>query len=132
MWDVLEHVSDPSDFLTDGASYLSAGGHLFVNVPQLDSRVARAFGSRWPLLLPEHLNYFTRKSLELAGAKAGLKLIRFGHRPAYFSIGYVLRRLGEHRFPGFHLVDALSQRIGIDDWLIPVPMGETLAVWSKN
>lgn len=132
LWDVLEHVVDPVRFLGECASHLSEMGRLFVNVPRLDSVVARMLGARWPLLLPEHLNYFTRRSLSLCGEKAGLELIRFGHRPAYYSVGYVLERLGQHRIPGCRTAAALSRRFSAGNWLIPVRQGEILAVWAKR
>jgi SAM-dependent methyltransferase len=63
LWDVLEHVPDSVQFLTACRGLLNRGGYLFLNVPDLDSREAKILGSRWPLLLPEHLNYFNRPSL---------------------------------------------------------------------
>ena len=33
---------------------------------------------RWPLLLPEHLNYFNRESLARCGARSGARLIAQG------------------------------------------------------
>ena len=83
---VLEHLPDSRGFLATCAALLKPGAWMFLNVPDLDSWEARPLGSRWPLLLPEHLNYFNRNSLRLCGARAGLVLQHFGRRPAWFSI----------------------------------------------
>jgi SAM-dependent methyltransferase len=85
LWDVLEHVPDPLAMLLKCRDLLKPDGYLFLNVPDLGSLEARFLGRRWPLLLAEHLNYFNRSSLEFSGKKAGLKLVRFGRRRAFFS-----------------------------------------------
>jgi SAM-dependent methyltransferase len=100
LWDVLEHVPEPMDFMKLCATLLKPGGRLMVNVPDLDSPEARLLGKRWPLLLAEHLNYFTRRSLRICGEKAGLTLVRFGRRRVSFSLGYIMFRLSQHRIPG--------------------------------
>ena len=41
MWDVLEHVTSPKEFLGLAAAQLRSGGHLVLNVPRIDSMAAR-------------------------------------------------------------------------------------------
>jgi SAM-dependent methyltransferase len=130
-WDVLEHVPDPLEFVRACAALLRDGGYLIVNVPDIDSLPARILGTRWPLLLPEHLNYFNRKSLRLCGERAGFACLHFGRRMASFSIGYVLLRLGQHRIPGVTLMDRLARITSIDEMVVPVPLGELWCVWRK-
>jgi 2-polyprenyl-3-methyl-5-hydroxy-6-metoxy-1,4-benzoquinol methylase len=62
MWDVLEHVTDPVKFLGLCVTFLKPSGILIVNVPDISSFQAWVLGEHWPLLLPEHLNYFDRNS----------------------------------------------------------------------
>jgi SAM-dependent methyltransferase len=71
LWDVLEHVPDPPSLMERAASLLTPAGHLFVNVPDLESLPTRLLRGRWPLLLPEHLVYFNRAGLRLCGERAG-------------------------------------------------------------
>ena len=131
LWDVLEHVPEPVDFLARCRHLLRPSGAVFVNVPDIDSLQARLFGSRWPLLLPEHLNYFNRESLRLCGEKAGLEQTAVGRRPAAFSIGYVFRRLSQHAIPGVKLAERAASAAGLDRWIVPVPMGESYAVCRR-
>jgi len=130
MWDVLEHVPDPGQFLQKAASLLKPGGFLLANVPNLDSLQAGVLRQRWPLLLPEHLNYFNRQSLRLCGEQAGLQLIKLGSRPVSFSVRYVLHRVGQH-MPSMLSLARILSRTPIADWLVPVWMGELYAVWKK-
>jgi SAM-dependent methyltransferase len=129
LWDVLEHVPDPFSFLRAGRDLLADGGHLFLNVPDLDSLHSRLFGARWPLLLAEHLNYFTRPSLRLCGERAGLTLVRFGRRPVSFSVEYIAYRLAQHRIPGARTVHKIAGPLG--RVMIPAFLGETWAVWRR-
>jgi SAM-dependent methyltransferase len=128
LWDVLEHVPHPLEFLSHCRRLLAPEGRLFLNTPDLGSLQARLFGRRWPLLLPEHLNYFTRQTLELCARHAGLELVRFGRRPVWFSIEYVACRLAQHGVPGGRLLRSAPflRRLPI-----PVSMGETYGVWRR-
>lgn len=131
LWDVLEHAPDPRVFLRAAAAPLKPGGFLLLNVPHLESRVARMLGKRWPLLLPEHLNYFTRDSLLRCAEDAGLLWSRFDQRLAYFSVGHVFRRLQQHGVPLAGMFESLSEWIGGEDWVVPVPLGEIVGVFRK-
>jgi SAM-dependent methyltransferase len=129
LWDVLEHVPEPTTFLRLAGSLLKSGGYLFANVPDLDSIQARVLKSRWPLLLPEHLNYFNSTSLQMCGKKSGLQWVQSCQRSATFSLGYVLYRLQQHRIPGTPLVHRLVNSLGLGNFIIPVPSGEICGVW---
>jgi SAM-dependent methyltransferase len=131
LWDVLEHVRDPLQFMSACGALLKPGGHLFVNVPDLDSPQARVLRARWPLLLPEHLNYFNHKSLRLCGERAKLTWLHFGRRRAYFSLAYVVYRLAQHHIPGAVIGNHLMSRYAIGGAIISVPLGELYGVWRR-
>jgi len=131
LWDVLEHVERPVNFLRACVERLRPGGHLLVNVPDLESLPARMMGSRWPLLLPEHLNYFSPASLRRCAALAGLEWRAAGRRPAAFSVDYVLYRLAQQGIPFAPMARRLAQRLGVSRRLIVVPLGELYAVWRR-
>jgi SAM-dependent methyltransferase len=132
MWDVLEHVTHPREFLSLAATLLRPGGSLVLNVPRIDSPAARLLGRRWPVLLAEHLNYFTVPSLRLCGEAAGLRLAHTGQRAAAFSLDYVLFRAGQHYVPGSAVARRLVNAIRISRWSIPIWIGEVYAVFLKE
>jgi SAM-dependent methyltransferase len=131
LWDVLEHVTEPAAFLQLAASHLKTGGYLALNVPRVDSPIARVLGSRWPLLLAEHLNYFTIPSLRTCGQAAGLRLIDTGQRPSAFSLGYIFFRAAQHKIPGSALLSSALNGLKISEWSIPVSLGEVYAVFQR-
>jgi 2-polyprenyl-3-methyl-5-hydroxy-6-metoxy-1,4-benzoquinol methylase len=62
-WAVLEHLLEPKLFLEKAATLLEAGGVCFVLVPNMKSLAARFLGARYRYIYPQHLNYFTRRTL---------------------------------------------------------------------
>jgi SAM-dependent methyltransferase len=131
LWDVLEHVTEPAAFLRLAAMCLKDGGHLVLNVPRVDSLVAKLLGSRWPLLLAEHLNYFTVPSLRIGGGFAGLTLMHTGQRPSSFSLGYIFFRAGQHKIPGSTLLNRVLSGSKTSERSIPLWLGEIYAVFQK-
>lgn len=128
LWDVLEHVADPIVFLAQCRSLLKPDGFVFANVPDLDSLPARLLGRRWPLLLPEHLNYFNRPSLRRCVQKAGLEVVKFGRRPTSFSLSYIFYRVAQHSIPGVKTLGRIGDAAGIGKLILPIPIGETLVI----
>jgi 2-polyprenyl-3-methyl-5-hydroxy-6-metoxy-1,4-benzoquinol methylase len=123
LWDVLEHVPDPSAFLLACRRLLHPNGFLFLNVPDLDSPQARILKRRWPLLLPEHLNYFNRPSLRFCAEHAHFTPIRFGRRYAWFSMNYVAYRMAQHEILGTKILKQLASGV-VGGILLPVSLGE--------
>jgi SAM-dependent methyltransferase len=132
LFDVLEHVVDPAEFLKMTASHLVEGGHLLLNVPRIDSFASQVLRARWPLLLAEHLNYFTLESLRICGSRAGMKLLHHGQRPAAFSLSYVLYRAGQHGIPAAAAGRSMLDSIGLGGVSVPVWLGEVYAVFRKT
>jgi 2-polyprenyl-3-methyl-5-hydroxy-6-metoxy-1,4-benzoquinol methylase len=130
LWDVLEHVVEPRSFLKKCAGLLQRGGVLALNVPRIDSFAAKVMGRSWPLLLAEHLNYFTVQSLRLCGADAGLEMVAWGTRPVSFSLGYVLFRISQHGF-STDLIAKFARALRLDDKSIPIWMGEVYVVYRR-
>jgi SAM-dependent methyltransferase len=131
LWDVLEHVTEPVEFLQLAASHLKTRGYLALNVPRVDSPIAKALGSRWPLLLAEHLNYFTIPSLRICGEASGMNLIHSGQRPSAFSLGYIFFRTAQHGIPGSALLSKVLINSKASEWSIPLWLGEVYAVFKK-
>lgn len=70
--DVLEHDTDPYGLLTHSYDLLRPGGSLIITVPNIRGLSIRCFGrNAYVLIPPEHLSYFTAKSLRLMLLNAG-------------------------------------------------------------
>jgi SAM-dependent methyltransferase len=124
LWDVLEHVVDPPEFLQTCAGLTKPGGIIIVKVPDLDSWQARIMGRRWPILLPEHLGYFTRASMLAAANLAGLEALAFTRGAVTFTAGYVLFRLSQHGVPGTRLGRRLLGNSSLGKLHLSLRLGE--------
>ncbi len=63
-WAVLEHLAEPRAFLERAWTALKPGGVCLVLVPNRGSLAMRWLGARWRYVYPQHLNYFSRATLE--------------------------------------------------------------------
>jgi len=74
--DVIEHIEDINAFLIELRRVLKPGGNIFIITPNYQAyQLARA---KWICLFKdfEHLQYLTRKSLEVIGKEHNLHLVR--------------------------------------------------------
>ena len=80
LWAVLEHVSEPRNFLEQAARLLKPGGICFVLVPNWNSLARRLLKHRYRYILGQHLNYFTPATLrKLAEPKFEVIATNFTH-----------------------------------------------------
>lgn len=72
---VIEHVTDPIEMLSNVAKILKPGGTLILSTPNANGWGSKIFGNRWiNWHVPYHLQFFTKKSLGIAAKKTGLVL----------------------------------------------------------
>jgi SAM-dependent methyltransferase len=74
---VLEHLAEQLEVLKLAKERLNAGGQILVRIPLSDSKTALEYGDKWVQLdAPRHFFLHTRKSMEIAAEKAGLKIAK--------------------------------------------------------
>ncbi len=77
LWHVLEHVKNPVMFLNDINKLLKVDGILALEVPNIESIMAKVAGIDWELMAPkEHLFYFNIQTLKRVLGDAGFKVIQ--------------------------------------------------------
>lgn len=75
-WHSLEHSVDPARDIALLAEHLAPQGRLLIGVPDFGSAIARRFREYWfGLEVPRHRVHFTRRGLELALQRAGLRIV---------------------------------------------------------
>ena len=77
---VLEHVTDPRQFLESCAEAVKAGGTLVIGVPAENSFLSIA-ENNWLNMPPHHLSRWTDKALVCAFESLGLQDIHIWHEP---------------------------------------------------
>jgi 2-polyprenyl-3-methyl-5-hydroxy-6-metoxy-1,4-benzoquinol methylase len=63
-WAVIEHLLEPKKFLNKAAALLKPDGHCFILVPNMKSLAVRLLGKKYRYIFPQHVNYFTAKTLK--------------------------------------------------------------------
>ena len=121
--DVIEHVSNPVELLSNAQAEISDQGVGLVVTPDLNSLVASLMGwRRWHFRIA-HIGYFS--TLLLALKRAGLKPIRIGCSSWYFSAEYLLERVNQYlprylRLPVLRFSKRLTIRLNLRDSLFVV------------
>jgi SAM-dependent methyltransferase len=128
MRDVVEHLTDPGDALTTVTSLLEPGGVLFVTTPDAGSVVARLLGRRWWSVLPMHVQYFTRSSLERLLTAHGLRMRSITTHPKVFSARYYAERLGGYGRWLESVAEMLVGAVGRADDLMAPDFRDRMAV----
>ncbi len=63
-FEVIEHVTEPQAEVRTMVDLLRPGGLLYITTPNFNSLARRILGPRWNIITwPEHLNYYTSRSL---------------------------------------------------------------------
>jgi SAM-dependent methyltransferase len=115
LWDVLEHLPDPHAAVAAASACLRPGGRLVLTTGDVGSVVARLSGRRWHLYsIPEHLFFYTRRSLRLLLGAHGLRVEWMRADASLYPLGYLIERIrktllgraaaaGSARWPGASL-----------------------------
>jgi len=76
LFDVLEHLTNPLKTLKECNRILKSGGLLIIQTPAIDSLYAKLKAKDWEYYGLQHLNYFSKKSLEILLKKSKFKIIK--------------------------------------------------------
>jgi len=139
LWDVIEHLPDPHRAVAEISRCLRPGGRLALTTGDVESLVARLSGERWHLYtIPEHLFFFSRRSLHLLLEAHGLRVERMRAQGASYPLGYLAERLRKtllgrnrrsgHAFRGSDLI----LRVNLFDVLLVEAVKTTARVASSR
>jgi cyclopropane fatty-acyl-phospholipid synthase-like methyltransferase len=73
-WELIEHLSQPLEFLRWAHDTLEPGGQLILSTPNYDSLYRRLLGKHWFYYIPsQHLVYFSPRTMKDLLREAGFK-----------------------------------------------------------
>lgn len=74
--EAIEHINDINSFLKSARNLLNSGGLIYFTTPNFSSFESRLMKENWGMIMPpEHLSYFTPKTLKFALSNNGFKKI---------------------------------------------------------
>lgn len=132
LWDVLEHVSDPTKTLEKCNDLLKDNGIFVVNYPDYNTSISSALGKKWPFYLSVHLYYFNKKTIEKLLNKCGFKVLKIKPHIQYLDLGYIFFRA--KRYVGILATIPLTiiKMLNLQDKKMPYWIGQTLVIAKKN
>lgn len=132
MWDVIEHVDDPTTELQKAYHLLKPGGWVVVHTMDVASLAARLMGSRWPWLMDMHLHYFSQATLAQMMRNVGFEVVWSGTRGRYLRLGYLVTRLGGLHPLWGRLAGIVVNNLGLQETAVPVNFGDLFTVYAQR
>jgi len=139
--EVLEHLPDPLVHLSELARVTRAGGLLLLTTPNFGGLSRRWLGLGWRVVDPEHLGYFTARTLAWALKEAGYGRVRTRAR----SLDISTWRRGRGQVAAFDPHAAARVRDGVQSSatlraakgavnvvLGATGLGDTLLTWARR
>ncbi|NBO91753.1 MAG: class I SAM-dependent methyltransferase [Planctomycetia bacterium] len=96
LWDTIEHLSQPEQFVGKVYDLLPPGGWLFLTTGDIGSAFASWRGPRWRMIHPPtHLQYFSTETMRRFLNRQGFQVMRCQSTPMYRNIGETLERVAK-------------------------------------
>lgn len=131
LWDVIEHLTNPTDVIADIHRLLKPDGLLVVNYPDYGSWARRLLGYKWPFFLNVHLIYFTPKTITRFLEDRGFRVMEVKPFWQTLQLGYVLKRAGSY-FWVFGTLERLVGAVGLYEMPMKYNMGQSFLVARKR
>jgi len=97
MWDLIEHLEDPSSFLKDVNRILNRDGLVVISTPNIGSLFAKARGRSWWCIVRMHLFYFSRRTIKNLLEKNGFIVIAIKSHPRKITLKYAAEWIKDNR-----------------------------------
>ncbi|MBI2664078.1 class I SAM-dependent methyltransferase [Candidatus Woesearchaeota archaeon] len=132
LWDVLEHVPNPTWVLERCHRLLKPGGFLYVNYPDYESYASRVMKSKWIFLLSVHLYYFTRTTIDKMLQKTGFQTLKFRTHWQTLTLGYLVYRMQPYSKLLYRLGNAVVTLLHMKNLPFKYQLGQTGVIARKK
>ncbi len=104
---LIEHLTEPSDFICEVARILKPGGIFVVVTPDISGFQARLFGYNWRSVIDDHMYLFSRKTLTKMLVNGGFEVVD--------NVSWGGLASGTAPFPIKRAADTLAKRFDFGD-----------------
>jgi ubiquinone/menaquinone biosynthesis C-methylase UbiE len=132
LWDVLEHVPDPTAVLTECKRILKKGGVIVVNYPDIGSLPSKIMRRKWVFLLSVHLYYFTSQTIGKMLNKTGFDVIVNKPHFQNLELGYLVKRSKAYSNLAHYLGSKFVKLTRTEQLQIWYWVGQTLVIGKKK
>jgi 2-polyprenyl-3-methyl-5-hydroxy-6-metoxy-1,4-benzoquinol methylase len=132
LWDVIEHLPEPKREISKTIKLLNPGGYLVIHTMDIDSRIARLMGRKWPWLMDMHLHYFSQDSMANMLDEVGYEVIKIGTQGRYLRLGYLASRVGGINHTLGKISSVTTSKLGLAETAVPVNLGDLFTVFARR
>ncbi|MCP5095641.1 MAG: class I SAM-dependent methyltransferase [Chloroflexi bacterium] len=132
MWDVIEHVDDPSGEMTKAFNLLKPGGFLVLHTMDIDSLAARVMKSRWPWFMDMHIHYFSQRTMKAMLEKNGFEVVEHGVRGRYLTLNYLATRVSAFNKPLGKMAAAIVKTLRLGKVAVPFHFGDLFTAYARR
>ncbi|MCA9981003.1 MAG: class I SAM-dependent methyltransferase, partial [Anaerolineales bacterium] len=132
MWDVIEHVYDPQGELRKAFGVLNPGGYIAVHTMDIESRMAKLMGERWPWLMAMHIHYFSQRTLAAMLEKVGFEVVWSGAQGRYIRLNYLSSRIGGFNPTAGRMADRVFRGLGVAEKPVAIKLGDLFTVYARK
>ena len=130
--DVLEHFLHPKEELREMYRVIRKGGILYLSTPDIGSLAPRIFRSRWWGYRPEHLFYFSRRSLRSLLISFNFEPLWEGFYSRSFTVGELVRRLQGVSSGLGRFLSPLQRGSFLEKMEVPVNLFDRIALIARK
>lgn len=134
LWDTVEHLAAPEQYLARAAQQLRPGGTLALSTGDIGAWLARKRGEKWRLIHPPtHLHYFTARSMRTLLDRLGFVDIEVRYHAFWRSADAVAFRLLGH--PPERVTAGLYRALskaGLLNFSFPVNTVDLMTVYASK
>jgi 2-polyprenyl-3-methyl-5-hydroxy-6-metoxy-1,4-benzoquinol methylase len=132
MWDVIEHLTDPCDSLSQAWRLLAPGGLIVVHTIDIESPFARLMGSRWPWLMEMHVYYPSRRTLRAMLERSGFQVLGCESQGRYLRLGYLMNRLSALMPAVGRPAEWLVHKLDLHGLPLSVNLGDLVTAYARK
>jgi len=133
MFDVIEHLAKPFDILRGVFAVQKKDGLLVLSTGDVDSLIAKISRKKWHLFTPpEHLFFFSKRTIRLALEKVGYKIIKINYEYNYYTLRYILERLTKSLEIGSGFYRNLSKINCLNKIILPLNLFDIMTVYATK
>lgn len=132
MWDVIEHVDDPSGEMAKAYEKLKPNGWLVVHTMDVDSLAAKLLKSRWPWYMDMHIHYFSQRTMRQMLEQNGYEVVWSGVQGRYLTMSYLGTRVTAWHSGLGKIVSGVIDGLGLGKTAVPINFGDLFTVYARK
>ena len=132
LWDVIEHLADPSAELRRLHRMVRPGGIIAISTMDVEAAAARLLGRHWPWYMQMHLFYFSRRTLARLVHQVGFEVVEIRRHRRIVRVAYLLSRLERGLGRLYPPLARAVNAAGVGKRLVTADLGDLITLFARK